>query len=121
MPTNIVCRNFELTDAIRAYVQEKTASLTKQESRIVTIDVECDKNTHHKKGEVFHVRMNVQVPGGLLHAEADEEGLHAAVDICRDEIVEQLRKHKEKYAAEKREARNTRRSLKSILTFWKNE
>jgi putative sigma-54 modulation protein len=121
MPTHIVCRNFELTDAIRTYVEEKISHLKKQEERIQTVDVECDRNMHHKKGDVFHVRMNVQVPGELLHAEADAQGLYAGIDVCRDQIAEQLRKQKEKRETLKRETRKTRRNLKSILTFWKSE
>lgn len=121
MTTNIVCRSFDLTDAIRAYVEEKTSHLVRIDDRILHIDVECDKNMHHNKGEVFHVRMNVEVPGNVLHAEAQELELYASVDVCKNEIAEQLRKHKDRQQGARREARKTRRSLKSILTFWKSE
>jgi putative sigma-54 modulation protein len=121
MTTNISCRNFELSDAIRAYVEEKTSHLLRINEGIMHIDVECDKNMHHNKGEVFHVRFNVQLPGELLHAEAQELELYAAVDVCKDETMEQLRKLKERRDGRRRQSRNTRRSLKSILTFWKSE
>jgi len=121
MTTNISCRSFDLTDAIRTYVDEKTAHLQHLDSRITHVDVECDKNMHHNKGEVFHVRMNLQMPGELLHAEAEEQTLYAGIDICKDELSEQIRKLKEKRDDQRRQSRKTRRSLKSILTFWKSE
>lgn len=121
MTTNISCRSFELTDAIREYIEEKTGHLQKMDDRITRVAVECDKNMHHKKGEVFHVRMNIEIPGELLHAEAEELNLNAAVDVCKDAAADQLRKLKEKRDDKRRQSRNSRRSLKSILTFWKSE
>lgn len=121
MTTNISCRNFELSDAIRAYVEEKTSHLLRIDDRIMHIDAECDKNMHHHKGEVFHVRLNVHLPGELLHAETQQLQLYAAIDVCKDEIAEQLRKLKEKREDRRRESRKTRRSLKSIFAFWKSE
>ena len=121
MTTNIVCRSFDLTDAIRAYLEEKTGHLQHLDDRITDIDAECDRNMHHNKGNVFHVRLNVQLGGELLHAEAEESQLYSAIDSCKDKIAEQLGKLKEKRDEQRRKARNTRRSLKSILTFWKSE
>jgi ribosomal subunit interface protein len=119
MPTNITGKNFDLTEAIQSYIDEKTAALTKVYDNIIQIDVELDKNLHHNKGDVFHVRMNVAVPNELLHAEEVQPDLYAAIDICRDEIDRQLRKYKEKFATRSRKARQTSRNLKSILAFWR--
>lgn len=119
MPTNITGKNMDLTEAIKSYIDEKTALLFTRYENILNIDVEVDKNQRHNKGAVHHVRMNVQVPNSLLHAEETQEDLYAAIDLCRDDVERQLRKYKEKYETKKRKSRQTQRSLKSIFSFWK--
>lgn len=115
MVINITGNNFELTTAIKNYIQAKAASLQKQHIEIGQIDVEVDKNKHHKQGDVFHVRMNVSVPQKLLHVEENKDDLYAAVDVCRDEAERQLRKYKTKFEARHRRSQKIRRSLKSIF------
>lgn len=109
----------DLTDAIRDYITSKTDALKEHTDEILRIDVELDKNTHHNKGDVFHVRMNVQIPHSLLHAEETKDDMYAAIDICRDEMARQLHKEKSKNQSKQRKSQKTRRSLKSILSFWK--
>lgn len=119
MNISLTGKNIEVTDAMRSYVEEKMGSLTKYGEDISRIEVEVDKNMHHKKGEVFHVRANAQMVRELLHAEADETDFYAAVDVCRAEVLNQL----EHYAAKKderhRRVQKSRRDWKSILAFWK--
>lgn len=110
-------KNFDLTDAIKAYIEDKIGSLTRHFENIIGIDVEVDKQTHHKNGEVFHVRANVQVPKHLIHVEELQADLYAAIDMCKDEADRQLRDYKEKFRTKNKKAWKTRRSLKSILGF----
>ncbi len=120
MATNITGKNIELTEAIKSYINDKIAPLNERYD-ILAIDVEVDKNQRHNKGEVFHVRMNAQVPNALLRSEETKEDLYAAIDVCRDEIERQLRKRKSKYYSKRREAQKTQRRLKSIFSFWKKQ
>lgn len=115
MSLNISSRNFELTPAIHSYLEEKIASLTKYHVDIIGVDVEVDKNMHHRQGEVFHVRMNVNVPQQVMHVEATTDDLYAAIDKCRDSVDAQMRDRKEKFDARKRKAQRVRRALKSIF------
>lgn len=119
MSTTITGKNIELTEAIKTYINQKTEKLFKHFDKIISIDVEVDKNKHHLKGEVHHVRMNVTIPTDLIHAEETNEDLYAAIDLCRDEVDRQLRKKKEKYESRKRKEQKTRRGFKSIFSFWK--
>lgn len=119
MNITLTGKNIDVTDAIRAYAEEKVNALEKYGETITQADVEIDKNTHHKKGEVFHVRMNVQVPRELLHAETSETDLYAAIDVARDQIASQLENYSAKKDDHKRRAAKTRRDWKSILAFWK--
>lgn len=115
MATNITGKNLELTQAIKDYIDEKTGLLHNHHDGILTIDVELDVDTHHHKGDVFHVRMNVQVPGHVYTAEEKMSDLYAAVDATKGEVDRQLRKDKEKKQAKRREEQKARRQNKSAV------
>lgn len=122
MDIRITAKNLELTDALRAYITEKMGVLTKYDSEITLIDVEIDKNQHHRKGEVFHVRGNVTMPRrGLIHAEAMESAMYASVDVCQKELGMQLTdmRDKEKHNRPKRQAARDMKSFLSRIAFWK--
>ncbi|MCW1930522.1 MAG: ribosome-associated translation inhibitor RaiA [Candidatus Kerfeldbacteria bacterium] len=119
MNITLTGKNIEVTEAMRAYVEEKIGGLTKYGEDISRVDVEVDKNMHHKKGGVFHVRANVQVLHELLHSEVNEAEFYAAVDVCRAELMNQLEHYTAKKDDKHRRAQKSRRDWKSILAFWK--
>lgn len=120
---NITAKNFDLTDAIHDYIEKKvSAALASLNGDVIHNDIEVDRTTkHHTKGDVFHVRIHVQIPHGELYAEETAEDLYAAIDIASGEILRQVTDVKTKRQSLQRKARRTSRSLKSILTFWKND
>ncbi|MBU0732243.1 ribosome-associated translation inhibitor RaiA [Patescibacteria group bacterium] len=111
-------RNIEITGAIEKYIDEKIGSLDKLNMNVIECRVELDKNTHHKKGEVYKVTVNMKVPGDLIRAEHVDIDVYAAIDLVKEDAERQLRKLKSKYEAKNREANKTRRGLKSIF-FWR--
>lgn len=117
MSLNISSRNFELTDAIRRYMEEKIQSLSKYHVDIIGVDAEVDKNMHHRHGEVFHVRMNIHIPQQIIHVEKTMDDLYAAIDGCRDAADAEMRDRKEKFGARRRKAQRVRRALKSVFGF----
>ncbi len=121
MSLNITGKNIDLTPAIKEYVQEKTQPFFRHYDRITQIDVELDRTTHHQKGEVFHVRINVQVPKHMFHADETQSDMYAAIDMCTAEADRQLRDQKEKYVGKVRRSRKINRNFKSIFAFWKRD
>lgn len=118
---NITAKNFELTDAIKQYIEKKfTAALEDLNGDATHIDIEVDRQTKHQKGDVFHVRGHVQVTHGDLYAEETQADLYAAIDICCDELQRQVRDRKGKRQAKERKGRKTRRALKSFFGFGKD-
>ncbi|MFH1781668.1 MAG: ribosome-associated translation inhibitor RaiA [Patescibacteria group bacterium] len=111
-------RNLEMTQAIEQYIDEKFGSLEKYFKNIIECRVEIDKNTHHRKGNVFTVTVNIDIPNNLIRVEKVGEDLYAVIDLVKDDAERQLRRTKEKYQTKGREAQKTRRSLKSIF-FWR--
>ncbi|MEK7579571.1 MAG: ribosome-associated translation inhibitor RaiA [Patescibacteria group bacterium] len=91
--------NMELTPAIRSYAEEKTGMLQK----MLTGEDECHAyvevgqvTKHHQSGPIFRAEIALTTPQGSLRAEAEKEDLYAAIDIVKDELMEELRKRKSK-------------------------
>lgn len=92
--------NLEITDAIRSYVEEKVAALTKICGNFDPSDelrVEVGKVTqHHAKGPFFRAEMLLHLPGKDLMAVEEAEDLYEAIDLVKDQMRRQLSEYKEK-------------------------
>ena len=108
----------ELTDAIRAYVEEKINHLDKfldPTDESIEAQVEVGKTTeHHQKGQVFRAEINLHLRGKYLRVEQAAEDLYAAIDLARDEMAREI-----KGAKEKNETlfRRGARKIKNLLRF----
>lgn len=97
MTINIQGTGIALTDAIRAYAEEKFGSLTKYFDNIQQINIDVGLvNNHHKKGDVFYAEANVHVPGTMLRVVKEEPDLYKAIDKVKDHFKVELGKIKEK-------------------------
>ncbi|MDD4930944.1 MAG: ribosome-associated translation inhibitor RaiA [Candidatus Colwellbacteria bacterium] len=102
MKVNIKTKNFELTEAIREYIETKMEHLNKLTSDwsiegSAELDFEVAKETqHHNKGDVYYAEANLKVPGKLIRAEKNSDDLHAAIDSVKDILAEQIKEYKEK-------------------------
>lgn len=97
--TNTVAKNLEMTEAIRAYVEEKLMSLEKMCERYSPCDVAVEvgkTSEHHNKGEIYRAEANMTIPGGLLRAESTKDDLYAAIDDVKDQLKRQLVDRKER-------------------------
>ncbi len=99
MQANIKANNFELTPAIKSYVEKKLNMLDKYLGSIVPIscDVEVERTTrHHWKGDVFRAEINLELPGELLRIEKVEPNLYKAIEKAKDSLAPMIVKYKEK-------------------------
>lgn len=122
MDIKITGKNMDITDALRSYIQEKMSVLEKFDSSIALIDVEMDKNMHHRKGQVFHVRANVDIPGkGLVRSEDVHPDMYAAIDLSQKALELQLshQRDKERNNRSKRKAGRETKDLLGWLKFWR--
>ncbi|MEK7611804.1 MAG: ribosome-associated translation inhibitor RaiA [Patescibacteria group bacterium] len=98
----IKATNFELTPALREFVEEKIGQLAKLLSRWdheggIEIQVEVGKTTHHhNKGDVFRAEANLHLPNAMLRAEDTNETIYSAIDKVRDKLKRELERYKEK-------------------------
>jgi len=92
--------NMEVTEAIRDYVFSKLEMIEKlvvNYEPVAELSVEVGKTTlHHNKGPFFRCEMNLKLPGVMLRAEQEAGDLYAAIDGVKDQLREQIKRHKEK-------------------------
>ena len=98
-----------LTPALRSYVEDKMKGLEKfiDPSYQVKAEVEIGQTTHrHQSGNIFRCEVNLTIQGDLIRAVSQQEDLYAAIDVAKDELLDEVRKHKDK------KTKNTRRGAR---------
>lgn len=105
----------ELTAAIRSYAEEKISSVGKfiDPAKEVLAEIEMGMTTrHHSGGNIFRCEINLHLEGDLIRVVSDKEDLYAAIDVAKDELLDEVRKRKDKKT---RDNRRGARMFKSLL------
>lgn len=89
-----------MTPDIEEYLTSRVNSVEKflhiQSEEVVLAECEIDRSTHHKKGDVFRVEINLSVSGRLYRSEETNSDVRAAIDIAKDQLEKQIRRAKTK-------------------------
>ncbi len=115
---------FDITPAIRAYAEEKVRMIERLLDVNATearVEIELEQTTrHHQSGDIFRAEINLYTAQLNLRTEAQKEDLYAAIDVAKDELVEELRRSKDKKTSF---ARRGGRMFKGIMQKmgWGNE
>ncbi|WP_312762281.1 ribosome hibernation-promoting factor, HPF/YfiA family [Stutzerimonas balearica] len=91
MQINISGLHLEVTDALRSYVEEKFARLSRHFDRIISVQVFLQVEKLKQKAEG-----TLHIAGREVVANAEHEDMYAAIDLLVDKLDRQLIKHKEK-------------------------
>lgn len=108
MKIKIESTGFELTPAIRGFVEKKVGSLDKLIKRFekrseAIASVEVSRTTrHHRHGDVFYAEINLNVAGRLIRASESNVELQAAVDIAKDKLKQEILRYKERKTAKEK-------------------
>ncbi len=61
------------------------------------VEIELAKTTkHHQTGDIFRAEINLTINGNQFRAEAEEIDLNKAIDMMKDELLNELRSYKGK-------------------------
>lgn len=97
MATNIHGTGIELTEAIKAYAEEKIGGLTKFFENIQQIKIDIGvRSNHHNKGDIYFAEVTMQIPGHTVRVVKEEADLYKAIDKVKDHLKVDLEKVKEK-------------------------
>lgn len=105
IPLQIAFRNLERSEAIAAKIVERAAKLESYYDRIIGCRVMVElQHKHHHRGNHYHVRVDVTVPGAELVANREPGEHHAYADVyvaIRD-AFDTIRRQLEDHARERR-------------------
>ena len=97
---NIKSTNFNMTPDIKDMVHSKIELLDKfidlgpEETAIA--DVEIEKSSHHKKGEVYRVEINLSFKGKVYRVSETHFDPRNAIEQAKNEIERVIKKEKGK-------------------------
>lgn len=82
VPLQITFRNFPHSEAVEARIRERADKLELHHKRITDCRVVVESpHRHHHKGKLYHLRIDLLVPGGELLVNSDSHDKHAHEDI----------------------------------------
>ena len=89
-------KKLKITDAIRAYAEEKIEKISKYTDAITEVDVVLTVEQKKSEGEVHKADGLVYASGTKIKIEARNTDLYAAIDELSERLERQVRKYKEK-------------------------
>ena len=93
MQFNIRGKKLEVTDAIKAYIEEKLGRLNKYFSNPDNISANVLLKIN---GKLQSVEVTINTHGLILRGEEENKDLYASIDLVTDKIERQIRKNKTK-------------------------
>jgi ribosome-associated translation inhibitor RaiA len=125
LPVQITYCNMEPSDAVTARIHEEAAKLDEFFPRITSCRVVVEApHRHHKARELFHVRIDMGVPGREI-AVTHEPSPHAALshdeDASRKKSIEIHPEHKDLYVAIRDAFASARRQLQDYVKRQRGE
>ena len=111
--TRITFRDIPHSDAVEAAIREKAEKLHQYFDRIIACDVVVEApHTHHNKGVLYHVRIDLTVPDEELVVSRSHDDKHAhedvyvairdAFDAMRRQLKVYARKHHDHHGRDRR-------------------
>ncbi len=91
MQVNLTGHHVDITDALRAYVDEKIARLERHFDHVTNVHVILSVEKLQKKAEA-----TVHVSGADVFADSVHQDMYAAIDGLIDKLDRQVLRHKEK-------------------------
>ncbi|HXH63964.1 MAG TPA: ribosome-associated translation inhibitor RaiA [Mariprofundaceae bacterium] len=91
MQVSITGRNMELTEPLKAYVDDKLQHLKHSFDHVVDVHVVLSVQKFHHQCE-----MTVQASGMVVHAKHDSEDMYASIDGVVDKLNRQLKRYRAK-------------------------
>lgn len=109
--------DYELAPEEDNYIDRKLEQITKlvKKDEHAICEVEIAKNKH-QSGDVFYAEINLTSDGELFRATENGETVAAAFDKAKEEVVERLRRAKDKKS---REPKRMGARIKDMFRFGK--
>ncbi len=125
VPLQITFRNMKHSDAVDTYIREEAAKLDELFNQIISCRVVVEiPHQHHVRGNPFHIRINLEVPGSEIVVN-QQPNLHAhGVDLGTEHRMKELElegRQKDIYVAMSDAFKIVRRQLQDYVRQHRNE
>jgi len=104
-PLQVVFRNMQPSEAVEAKIRERAGELEQFYQPIISCRVSVEaQHKHHHQGNLFHVRVDLRVPGAELVAsrEPGEHHAHEDVYVAVRDAFDALRRQLEDHSRRRR-------------------
>ena len=115
MKITISGKNIDVTEGLKAAVNEKLGKLEKyftpDTNVIVTLSVEKERQK---------IEVTIPVKGNIIRSEQVSNDMYVSIDLVEEVIERQLRKYKKKLPTNSRKQENSRKNIWS-MTIWRTK
>ncbi|MFM8395033.1 MAG: HPF/RaiA family ribosome-associated protein [Acidobacteriota bacterium] len=125
IPLQITFRNMKHSEAVDAYIREEIAKLEEFFDQIIGSHVVVEiPHQHHERGNPFHIRINLEVPGNdiVVNHQPNLHGL--GLDLGEERRIKELElegRQKDVYVALSDAFKATRRQLQDYVRRHRDE
>lgn len=105
LPLQVTFRGMEHSDALEAKIRERAEGLDRFFERIMGCRVVVElHHKHHQQGNLYHVRIDLTVPGDelVVSREPDEHLMHEDAHVAVRDAFDAARRELEDYARRRR-------------------
>lgn len=97
MQLQIIAKNFELDDALRAYVEEKITGLEKFKDHILEGHVVMHTDKRHQDSDKYaNAEVRLYIGKDLIYGKESGSAMREAIDLVAEKLERQLIKHEGK-------------------------
>lgn len=117
---NIKGTGIDLSEALKKYAGERVGEVEKflplSKDAEYVVDIQLEKVTgHHKQGAIYRCDVNINVPGKLLRVDKIESDMYIAIDSAGKELLELVKKYREKSRARRRAGRRMIKFMRGMF------
>ncbi len=105
LPLQITFRNMEGSEAMKTNIEDRAGKLDQISAQIMSCRVMVEaRHRHHQVGNLYHVRVDLTVPGNelVVSREAHEHHSHTDVYVAIRDAFDAARRQLENYARQRR-------------------
>lgn len=97
---SILCKDFDLTDAIKSYADEKMSALNKYlpdagAEAVFNLRLGKVSNSQHS-GKIFYAEVSIKTPEKNFGALVESDDIYSAIDQLKDDLAHNIAHYKDK-------------------------
>ncbi len=100
MQTTYKASGYEWNEEVREYLDDRIEDIERLvKDPTALFVVELQREAPHEHGSVYRAEANLNMGGDLFRAVGVGESMNAAIDAMKDEVLRQVKRHKEKHTS----------------------